>query len=148
MTNLKKFRIARGALLFWCIFIAVGAAGGAILFWANPHGEMWNMANMLPYFQVLPFADFFFQDFIWCGIALLCVNGITNATATVLILRRNPWGLTLGTVFGITLILWILLQLYIFPLNAMDIIYLGFGILQTITGLYALHYCPNAINGK
>lgn len=140
MTILTKYRISRGILLFWCIFIGVGAICGSILFWLNPHGDSWGMSDMLPYFQVLPFADFFFQDFIWCGIALLCVNGITNVTASILILRHRRLGLTLGTVFGVTLILWILLQLYIFPLNALDIIYLVFGILQTITGLSALHY--------
>ena len=97
------------------------------------------MADMLPYFQVLPFADFFFRDFVWCGVALLCVNGITNFTASVLILRHRHLGLVLGTVFGVTLMLWILVQFYIFPLNAMDVIYFIFGILQALTGLAALH---------
>ena len=97
------------------------------------------MADMLPYFQVLPFADFFFRDFVWCGVALLCVNGITNLTAAVLILCRNRWGLVLGTVFGVTLMLWITVQFCIFPLNAIDVIYFIFGILQALTGLAALH---------
>lgn len=140
METKTKFNFARRALLFWCIFISLGAIGGAILFWANPHGDVWNMADMLPYFQVLPFADFFFQDFVWCGVALLCVNGLTNLTASVLILRHSRWGLVLGTVFGVTLMLWILVQFYIFPLNAMDVIYFIFGILQTLTGLAALHW--------
>lgn len=139
METKMKFNFARGALLFWCIFICIGAVGGAILFWAYPHGEVWNMADMLPYFQVLPFADFFFRDFVWCGVALLCVNGITNLTAAVLILCRNRWGLVLGTVFGVTLMLWITVQFCIFPLNAIDVIYFIFGILQALTGLAALH---------
>lgn len=139
METKTKFNFARGALLFWCIFICIGAVGGAILFWAYPHGEVWNMADMLPYFQVLPFADFFFRDFVWCGVALLCVNGITNLTAAVLILCRNRWGLVLGTVFGVTLMLWITVQFCIFPLNAIDVIYFIFGILQALTGLAALH---------
>lgn len=139
METKTKFNFARRLLLFWCIFICIGAVGGAVLFWAYPHGEVWNMADMLPYFQVLPFADFFFRDFVWCGVALLCVNGLTNLTASVLILRHSRWGLVLGTVFGVTLILWILVQFCIFPLNAMDVIYFIFGILQTITGLAALH---------
>lgn len=105
METKTKFNFARGALLFWCIFIGIGAVGGAVLFWAYPHGEVWNMADMLPYFQVLPFADFFFRDFVWCGVALLCVNGITNFTASVLILRHRHLGLVLGTVFGVTLML-------------------------------------------
>ena len=139
METKTKFNFARRLLLFWCIFICIGAVGGAVLFWAYPHGEVWNMADMLPYFQVLPFADFFFRDFVWCGVALLCVNGLTNLTASVLILRHSRWGLVLGTVFGVTLILWILVQFCIFPLNAMDVIYFIFGILQTLTGLAALH---------
>ena len=143
MTIKTKFNIARGALLFYCIFICIGAIGGAILFWTYPHGEVRNMADMLPCFQVLPFADFFFQDFVWCGVALLCVNGLTNLTATVLILRHNRWGLVLGTMFGVTLMLWILVQFCIFPLNAPDVIYFIFGILQTLTGLAALHWNNN-----
>lgn len=31
MTTKTKFNIARGALLFWCIFICIGAIGGTIL---------------------------------------------------------------------------------------------------------------------
>lgn len=31
MTIKTKFNIARGALLFWCLFICIGAIGGAIL---------------------------------------------------------------------------------------------------------------------
>lgn len=143
MDTKTKFNVARRVLLFWCLFICIGAIGGAILFWSHPHGEVWNMADMLPCFQVLPFADFFFQDFVWCGIALLCVNGLTNLTAAVLILRHRRLGLVLGTVFGVTLMLWILVQFYIFPLNAMDVIYFIFGILQTLTGLAALRWNNN-----
>lgn len=140
MTTITKYKAAKGLLLFWCIFIAVGAVGGAIMFWCDSHGQMMNMAAMLPYFQVLPFADFFFQDFIWCGIALLCVNGLTNIAASILLIRNNRWGLILGTLFGITLMLWIALQFYIFPANMMDTLYFIFGILQTLTGLLALHF--------
>lgn len=47
----------------------------------DPSGKSIGMDAMLPYFQVLPFADVVFRDFTFSGWALLIVNGITNLTA-------------------------------------------------------------------
>lgn len=44
----------------------------------DPSGRAMGMDAMLPYFQVLPFADVLFQDLTFSGIALLIVNGLTN----------------------------------------------------------------------
>ena len=53
--------------------------------------------------------------------ALLIVNGLTNLTAAGLLLARKPAGAVLGGVFGVTLMLWICIQFYIFPPNFMPI---------------------------
>lgn len=52
----------------------------------DPSGKSIGMDAMLPYFQVLPFADVVFRDFTFSGWALLIVNGITNLTAAGLLL--------------------------------------------------------------
>lgn len=54
---------------------------------------------------MLPLAEYLYQDFIFPGIALLIVNGLTNLTAAVLLLRKRKSGVILGGVFGVTLML-------------------------------------------
>ena len=96
-----------------------------------------GMDAMLPYFQVLPFADRVFQDFTFSGWALLIVNGLTNLTAAGLLLAKKKVGTVLGGIFGITLMLWICIQFYIFPPNFMSTIYFIFGAAQAATGYAA-----------
>lgn len=124
-------------MIFWCLFIGIGAVAGATGMLVEPDGSALGMQAMLPYFQVLPFAKYLFQDFIFSGIALLCVNGITNLIAAMLLLAKKKSGIILGGVFGVTLMLWICIQFVIFPLNFMSTIYFIFGLLQAITGYAA-----------
>ena len=56
------------------LFIGIGAVAGATGMLVDPSGKAMGMAAMLPYFQVLPFAEYVFQDFVFSGIALLIVN--------------------------------------------------------------------------
>ena len=133
----SRFAPARKALIFWTLFIGLGAVGGAACMLADPSGRSVGMSGMLPYFQVLPFADVLFQDLFFSGIALLLVNGITNLTAAALLFRKKPAGAMLGGVVGITLMLWILIQFYMFPLNFMSTLYFIFGFCQAATGYAA-----------
>ncbi len=103
----------------------------------DPSGKALGMDAMLPYFQVLPFAETVFQDFTFSGWALLIVNGLTNLTAAGLLLAKKPAGVTLGGAFGVTLMLWICIQFYMFPLNFMSTIYFIFGLAQAVTGYAA-----------
>ena len=104
----------------------------------KPDGSILHMQTMLPYFQVLPFAEYVFQDYVFPGIALIIVNGISNVTAFVLILRKKRIGYVLGTIFGFTLMLWITIQFIIFPPNWLDNAYFTFGCLQLVCGYAAL----------
>ena len=133
----SRFAPARKALIFWTLFIGLGAVGGAACMLADPSGRSVGMSGMLPYFQVLPFADVLFQDLFFSGIALLLVNGVTNLTAAALLFRKKPAGVVLGGVFGVTLMLWILIQFYVFPLNFMSTLYFIFGFCQAATGYAA-----------
>ena len=126
--------VTGGILLFWTIFIGLGAVGGATMMLYDPTGKAMGMDALLPCFQVLPFAEVLFQNYIFSGFALLIVNGLSNLTAAALLLAKKKSGVILGGVFGVTLMLWICIQFVIFPLNFMSTSYFVFGFCQAITG--------------
>ncbi len=137
MQTRSRYRAARRVLLFWTLFIGVGAVAGAAGMLLDPSGRALGMDAMLPYFQVLPFADVLFRDLTFSGWALLLVNGLTNLTAAGLLLAKKDAGVTLGGLFGVTLMLWICIQFYMFPLNFMSTLYFIFGLAQTAAGCAA-----------
>ena len=100
----------------------------------DPTGGILRMENMLPYFKVLPFSKYLFQDYIFSGIALIIVNGLTNLAAAYLLIKKRKLGIILGSVFGITLIMWITIQFVIFPSNILSTTYFVIGLIQFITG--------------
>ena len=140
MKQKSRYNTARKWLIFWTFFIGIGAVGGSLGMLLDPTGKAMHMDAMLPYFQKLPFADVLFRDFTFPGIALLIVNGLTNLTAAVLLIMKKKLGVILGTIFGVTLMLWICIQFYMFPLNFMSTIYFVFGLCQAVTGLLAWKY--------
>lgn len=133
----SRYKTARHILIFWTLFIGICAVAGAIGMLIDPSGKAMGMDTMLPYFQVLPFAKVLYQNYTFSGIALLIVNGITNLIAAFLLIKKKKSGVILGGIFGVTLMLWICIQFYIFPLNFMSTIYFVFGLCQAITGYAA-----------
>ena len=137
MNNTKRYNTARKWLVFWTLFIGIGAVAGGLSMIIDPSGKTLHMDGMLPFFQKLPFAEVLFQDFLFSGFALLIVNGLTNLAAAIMLLKRKKLGVILGGVFGITLMLWICIQFYMFPLNFMSLSYFIFGLCQAVTGYAA-----------
>ena len=133
----SRYQTARRILIFWTLFIGISAVAGAAAMLLDPSGKSMGMDAMLPYFQVLPFANRVFQDFVFSGWALLIVNGLTNLTAAGLLLAKKTSGDVLGGIFGVTLMLWILIQFVIFPFNFMSTAYFLFGLAQALTGYAA-----------
>ena len=133
-----RFKIFKISILFWTAFIGLGAFLGGICMLIKPDGSILHMQDMLPYFSVLPFSDILFQDYIFSGISLIIVNGLTNTLAFILIILNKRIGYVLGTIFGFTLMLWIIIQFVIFPPNLLDALYFTFGVLQLICGYNAL----------
>lgn len=133
----SRYAATRRALLFWTLFIGLGAVAGAMGMLSDPSGRAMGMDAMLPYFQVLPFADVLFRNLTFSGFALLIVNGLTNLTAAALLFAKKKAGVVLGGLFGVTLMLWICIQLYMFPLNFMSTAYFFFGLCQALTGYAA-----------
>ncbi len=135
--NQSRYNTARKWLIFWALFIGIGAVVGGVSMIMEPSGKILHMEKMLPFFQKLPFADVLFRDYLFSGFALLIVNGLTNLTAAALLLKQKKLGVLLGGIFGVTLMLWICIQFYMFPLNFMSTIYFVFGLCQAITGFAA-----------
>ena len=133
-----RLKVFKTLLLIWTIFIGIGALVGGTCMLIKPDGSLLRMENMLPYFSVLPFSDVLFQDYVFSGIMLIIVNGLTNITAFVLVLLKKRIGYILGTIFGFTLMLWIIIQFVIFPPNLLDTFYFIFGCLQLVCGYVAL----------
>ena len=133
----SRYNTARKVLIFWTLFIGLGAVAGGLGMIIDPSGKALGMDAMLPYFRKLPFSEVLFRDFLFSGFALLIVNGLTNLTAAVLLLRKKKLGVILGGIFGVTLMLWICIQFYMFPLNFMSTAYFLFGLCQAITGFAA-----------
>lgn len=140
MTKIKKARPRFECAKKWLIltlFIGFGAVFGAACMLIDPSGKFMGMDAMLPYFQKLPFAEIVFRDFTFSGWALLIVNGISNLTAAALLFARKKAGVVLGGAFGVTLMLWICIQFYMFPLNFMSTSFFFFGLAQAATGFAA-----------
>lgn len=129
-----RYRKVKKVLIFWSLFIGFSAIFGSIFMLLDPTGKLLGMDKLLPYFSVLPFSKILFKNYIFSGIALLIVNGITNLLASYLIIKDKKRGIFLGTLFGFTLMLWISIQFIIFPLNILSISYFILGFLQLITG--------------
>ncbi len=133
-----KEKTLRRWLIFWELFIGLGALLGTAMFFIDPSGRMWGMEPMLPLFQKLPFADVLFQNFIASGIALLCVNGIPNIVAWRMLVRRHRLAPAAGIVCGALLMGWIGVQFYIFTFNPMSTAYFIFGVSEALTAYLLL----------
>lgn len=129
-----RYNITKKFLIFWCLFIGIGAVYGSTCMFIDPTGKLLQMNTLLPYFKVLPFSDVLFQNYIFSGITLLIVNGISNLVAAYLLIKNKKSGIILGTLFGFTLILWIVIQFIIFPPNILSTVFFILGIIQLITG--------------
>ena len=106
-----KEKTLRCWLNFWTLFIGLGAVAGSLGMFVDPSGRTLGMDAMLPYFQVLPLAESLYQNFTFPGVVL-------------------------GGIFGVTLMLWICIQFYIFPRNFMSTAYFIFGLLEALCGYF------------
>ena len=132
--------------IFWSLFIGIGALWGSTMMFVDPSGKVWDMYLLLPGIQKLPFSAIFFQNFIFPGIALLLVNGITNFISFSLIYTKHRYAALSAMFCGIILMLWTALQFVIWSFNFMSILYFIFGLLQAFTGY--MYWKTQTRNGK
>ena len=106
------------------LFIAVGAVGGAAMMWMDPTGAGWGGTPMLDLLRAkMPWPDLLFKDFIPSGFALLAVNGLPQLLAALMLFKKHPWACQVTLGCGILLMLWIVLEWWIWGFVALSNIY-------------------------
>lgn len=70
----------------------------------DPTGKLLHMEELLPYFQVLPFSSILFKNYIFSGISLLIVSGISNLTASYLLIKNKKIAYEKANKLGATII--------------------------------------------
>ena len=124
---MRKFLIA------FTLFIAVGAIGGAIMMWVDPSGNGWGGAPMLDLLRAkMPWPDIFFKDFKPSGYVLLAVNGLPQLLAAVMLIKKRPLAYWCVLACGIVLMLWIVLEWWVWGFNPVSDLYFAFGLLEVI----------------
>lgn len=142
-----RYKKTKKFLIFYCLLVGIGAIFGSICMFIDPSGKILCMDNLLPYFDILPLSNILFNNYIFSGIALLIVNGLSNLLAVYLLINNKKSGIILGTIFGLTLMLWIIIQFIILPMNIMSTIFFLIGLIQLITGYmtYVFYFQENFI---
>lgn len=126
-------------LKFLTLFIGIGAVMGAAMMWIDPSGQMWGMEPLLEMLRAkMPWPDIFFKDFIPSGFVLLFLNGFTQFAAAFLLFKKHPLAYWSVLVCGIILMLWILLEWWVWGINAMSNIYFVFGLIEVVTAVISL----------
>lgn len=129
----------RKFLIIFTLFIAIGAVGGAIMMWVDPSGDGWGGAELLDMLRAkMPWPDIFFKDFVPSGFVLLAVNGLTQFLAALMLIKKLPqaYGVTLAC--GVILMLWIVLEWWIFGFNPVSNVYFVFGLVEALAAFRAL----------
>ena len=121
------------------IFIAVGAVGGAVMMWMDPTGMSWGGEPMLDLLRAkMPWPGVLFKSFIPSGFALLAVNGLPQLLAALMLFKKHPWAYWACLVCGIILMLWIVLEWWIWGFVALSNIFFMLGLVETIVAAICL----------
>ena len=135
----KQYTAMRKFLIVFTLFIAIGAVGGAIMMWVDPSGNGWGGAPMLDLLRAkMPWPDIFFKDFIPSGFALLAVNGLTQLLAAVMLIKKHPNAYWATLACGIILMLWIVLEWWVWGFNPISNLYFVFGLVEAGASVYAM----------
>jgi hypothetical protein len=89
----------------------------------------------------MPWPDVFFKDFITSGFALLIVNGVTQIVAAILLFKNHPRAYQAVLACGIILMLWIVLEWWVWGFNALSNIYFVLGLVEVIAAVIAMKSC-------
>ena len=92
----------------------------------------------------MPWPDVFIKDFIPSGFALLAVNGLTQFLAALMLFKNHPWAYWAVLACGIILMLWIVLEWYVWGFVALSHIYFVLGLLDVIAALVMIRRVPSS----
>ena len=130
---------------FLTLFIAIGAVAGAAMMWIDPSGVKFGMDPLLELLRAkMPWPDIFFRNFIPSGFVLLALNGLTQFAAAYLLFKKHPLAQWAVLACGIILMLWIVLEWWVWGFNAMSNIYFVLGLVEVVAALV----CLKSRNGK
>ena len=131
-------------LKFLTLFIGIGAVAGAVMMWIDPTGATWGGEPLLEMLRAkMPWPDVFFKNFIPSGFVLLLLNGITQIVAAYLLFKKHCLAQHAVLVCGIILMLWIVLEWWVWGFNVVSNIYFVLGLVETITAVIMLFQTRN-----
>ena len=118
------------------LFVSIGAVIGAVMMWTDPSGQSFGMEAMLDLLRAkMPWPEVFFKDYIPSGFVLIAVNGITQLAAAILLLKKHRLAPYAVMACGMILILWIVLEWWIWGFNAMSNAFFIIGLMEVAAGL-------------
>ena len=121
------------------LFIGIGAVAGAVMMWIDPSGILWGGDPLLIMLRdKMPWPDVFFKDFIPSGFVLLILNGITQFIAAFLLFKKHPLAQWTVLACGIILMLWIVLEWWVWGFNAISNLYFVFGLAEAVVAIICL----------
>lgn len=119
-------------LLIISLFIGINAIIGSGLMFIDKTGSLLKMNCLLIYFKELPLSNILFSNYLFSGICLLIINGITNIVGSIMLIKNKKISYDLEIIFGILLMLWIIIQFIILPFNLLSLTFFILGLIQTI----------------
>ena len=123
------------------LFIGIGAVGGAVMMWIDPTGVAWGGEPLLELLRAkMPWPDIFFRNFIPSGYVLLAVNGLTQILAAIMLFKNHPYAYWVSFACGIILMLWIVLEWYVWGFVALSNIFFVLGLAETIASFYCIKH--------
>ena len=121
------------------LFIGIGAVGGAVMMWIDPMGVKWGGEPLLELLRAkMPWPDIFFRNFILSGFVLLFLNGVTQLAATYLLFKKHPLAQWSVLACGIILMLWIVLEGWVWGFNAISNLYFVLGLVETVAAIVCM----------
>jgi hypothetical protein len=121
------------------LFIAIGAVAGAVMMWLDPSGTTWGGEPLLEMLRAkMPWPDVFFKNFIPSGFVLLGLNGITQFVAAYLLFKKHSLAQYAVLACGIILMLWIVLEWWVWGFNAMSNVFFVLGLAEAVVALINL----------
>ena len=121
------------------LFIAAGAVGGAVMMWTDPSGASWGGEPMLELLgSKLPWPEVFFKDFVASGFALLAAIGLPHILAALMLFKKHPLADRTVLASGIILMLWIVLEWYVWGFVALSNIFFALGLIEAVCAVISL----------